>query len=211
MDLILLPLPAPSRRMLIDIMIFHLNLTQTILESYSNTAKVFPFQTKKKKKKIPCMFHNLYIAFPHLSLLMFLTSFPTALCLHRSSAPVTLTFFGNPRCLCLDILVQVVLFPEMLSPYPTCFLPLFLQYPSYLALHLHWKVLFLFYACIFIMYIILHNLLIIKYNYLPSLPEYKVRYLGLYLWNSAWHEVNTQHILTELFFFFFLILEFPRS
>ena len=58
-------------RLLIDIMIFHLNLPQTILEHYSNTAKVFPFQSKRKKKKIPYVFHNLYIAFPHLSLLMF--------------------------------------------------------------------------------------------------------------------------------------------
>lgn len=54
MDLILLPLPTPSPRMLIDIMIFHLNLTQTILEPYSNTAEVFPFQTKRKKKSLAC-------------------------------------------------------------------------------------------------------------------------------------------------------------
>ena len=70
------PLPAAPLRTLIDIMIFHLNLPQTTLEPYSNTAKVFPFQSKRKKKKIPYMFHNLYIAFPNLSLLMFLTSFP---------------------------------------------------------------------------------------------------------------------------------------
>ena len=198
MDLILLPLPTPSPRMLIDIMIFHLNLTQTILEPYSNTAKVFPFQTKRKKNPLHVS-QSLHRLPPPLT--PYVSDFISYCSLSTSLLCSSHTFFGNPRCLCLDILVQVVLFPEMLSPYPTCFLPLFLQYPSYLALHLHWKVLFLFCACIFIMYIILHNLLIIEYYYLPSLPEYKVRYLVLYLWNSAWHEVNTQHMLTEWFFF----------
>ena len=74
-------------RILIEVMMFHLNFPHTILEPYSNTAKIFPFQSKRKKS-VTC-FIMFYIAFPQLSLLMFLISFLTALYLTHS-APDTL-------------------------------------------------------------------------------------------------------------------------
>lgn len=135
---------AQTPRLLIDIMIFHLNLPQTILEHCSNTAKVFPFQSKRKKKKksLTCFIistlpsptsHSLcsdFISYCSLS--------TSLLCSSHTN------FFWKSKMSLSRHPCAVVFFPKMLSSYPTCFLPLFLHYVSYLTLHLHWKFCFSF-------------------------------------------------------------------